>query len=99
MRIPVSWLREFVDVPVGATAEDILAALVAVGFEEEDVHASGVTGPVVVGLVLSAVAEPQSNGKTINWCQVDVGALRDGGAASPGTDRDIRGIVCGAHNF
>jgi phenylalanyl-tRNA synthetase beta chain len=87
MRIPISWLREFVEVPDGATADDILAALVAVGFEEEDVHISGVTGPVVVGLVLSVVSEPQTNGKTINWCQVDVGT------AEP------RGIVCGAHNF
>jgi phenylalanyl-tRNA synthetase beta chain len=87
MRVPVSWLREFVDVPADATADDILAALVAVGFEEEDVHSSGVTGPVVVGKVLSVVPEPQTNGKTINWCQVDVG------------EAEPRGIVCGAHNF
>jgi phenylalanyl-tRNA synthetase beta chain len=87
MRIPISWLREFVDVPAGANADDILAALVAVGFEEEDVHSSGVTGPVVVGTVLSVVPEPQTNGKTINWCQVDVG------------EPEPRGIVCGAHNF
>jgi phenylalanyl-tRNA synthetase beta chain len=94
MRIPISWLREFVDVPTDATADDILAALVAVGFEEEDVHTSGVTGPVVVGTVLSVVPEPQTNGKTINWCQVDVGP-----SGPSGTERDIRGIVCGAHNF
>jgi phenylalanyl-tRNA synthetase beta chain len=87
MRIPVSWLREFVDVPAAATADDILAALVAVGFEEEDVHTFGVTGPVVVGQVLEFTPEPQSNGKTINWCQVDVG------------EAEPRGIVCGAHNF
>jgi phenylalanyl-tRNA synthetase beta chain len=87
MRVPVSWLREFVDVPVGATAEEILASLVAVGFEEEDVHTFGVTGPVVVGQVLEFTPEPQSNGKTINWCSVDVG------------EPEPRGIVCGAHNF
>jgi phenylalanyl-tRNA synthetase beta chain len=87
MRVPVSWLREFVDVPATATAEDILAALVAVGFEEEDVHTFGVTGPVVVGQVLEFTAEPQTNGKTINWCLVDVG------------EAEPRGIVCGAHNF
>jgi phenylalanyl-tRNA synthetase beta chain len=87
VRIPISWLREFVDVPASATADDILAALVAVGFEEEDVHTFGVTGPVVVGQVLEFTPEPQSNGKTINWCSVDVGE------AQP------RGIVCGAHNF
>lgn len=87
MRVPVSWLREWVDVPADATAEDILAALVAVGFEEEDIHTFGVSGPVVVGKVLEAKPEPQSNGKTINWCSVDVG------------EDEPRGIVCGAHNF
>jgi phenylalanyl-tRNA synthetase beta chain len=87
MRVPISWLREFVDVPAAATADDILAALVAVGFEEEDVHTFGVTGPVVVGQVLEFTPEPQSNGKTINWCSVDVG------------EGEPRGIVCGAHNF
>jgi phenylalanyl-tRNA synthetase beta chain len=87
VRIPISWLREFVEVPASATADDLLAALVAVGFEEEDVHTFGVTGPVVVGQVLEFTPEPQSNGKTINWCSVDVG------------EAEPRGIVCGAHNF
>lgn len=87
MRVPVSWLREFVAVPLDVTHEQVHAALVKVGFEEEDVHGFEVTGPVVVGQVLSFEPEPQSNGKTINWCQVDVGE------AQP------RGIVCGAHNF
>ncbi|MEP6481202.1 MAG: phenylalanine--tRNA ligase subunit beta [Rhodoglobus sp.] len=87
MRVPISWLREFVDVPAEATADDVHAALVRVGFEEEDVHRFDVTGPVVVGQVLWFTPEPQSNGKTINWCQVDVG------------EKEPRGIVCGAHNF
>jgi phenylalanyl-tRNA synthetase beta chain len=89
MRVPLSWLREFVDVPQDATPEDVLAALVKVGFEEEDVHRFEISGPVVVGQVLSAEPEPQKNGKTINWCQVDVGEANGG----------VRGIVCGAHNF
>jgi len=87
MRVPISWLREFVAVPLGVTHEQMHAALVKVGFEEEDVHGFEVTGPVVVGQVLSFEPEPQSNGKTINWCQVDVG------------EAEPRGIVCGAHNF
>ncbi|PRY69744.1 phenylalanyl-tRNA synthetase beta subunit [Glaciihabitans tibetensis] len=87
MRVPVSWLRDYVAVPSDATAEDILADLVRVGFEEEDIHTFGVTGPVVVGTVLEFTPEAQSNGKTINWCQVDVG------------EAEPRGIVCGAHNF
>ena len=38
MRVPLSWLREYVDLAADATPEDVLAALVTVGFEEEDVH-------------------------------------------------------------
>ena len=92
MRVPIGWLRDYVAVPTDATAEELLAALVKVGFEEEDIHTFGVTGPVVVGQVVEFTPEPQSNGKTINWCSVDVGVTDDG-------QRDIRGIVCGAHNF
>ncbi len=96
MRVPLSWLREYVDVPTDASPEDVLEALVRVGFEEEDVHRFEVTGPVVVGEVLSFEAEPQSNGKTIRWCQVQVAPegemAADGGPA-------VHGIVCGAGNF
>ena len=90
MRAPISWLREFVDLPDGVTLEHVHAALVRVGLEEEDVHTFDLTGPIVVGQVLSFEDEPQSNGKTIRWCQVDVGEAAGG----------VRGkIVCGAHNF
>jgi phenylalanyl-tRNA synthetase beta chain len=89
MRVPLSWLREFVEVPADATPEDVLAALVSVGFEEEDVHRFELQGPIVVGEVLEFAEEPQSNGKTIRWCQVDVGEANGG----------VRGIVCGARNF
>ena len=87
MRVPISWMREFVDVPDDVTPEQIHAALVKVGFEEEAILAFGLIGPIVVGHVLAFEPEPQSNGKTINWCQVDVGEV------------EPRGIVCGAHNF
>ncbi|QEW00387.1 phenylalanine--tRNA ligase subunit beta [Microbacterium caowuchunii] len=96
MRVPLSWLREFVEVPADATADDVLAALVRVGFEEEDVHRFEVTGPVVVGQVLSFEEEPQSNGKTIRWCQVQVAP--EGETAADGGDA-VHGIVCGAGNF
>ncbi len=89
MRVPLSWLREYVDVPAEATPDDVLAALVSVGFEEEDVHRFELSGPIVVGEVKEFTPEPQSNGKTIRWCQVDVGAENGG----------VRGIVCGAGNF
>ena len=68
MRVPLSWLREHAPVPAGATAEDVLATLVRVGLEEEDVHrpTDHLKGPVVVGQVLSKEPETHSNGKTIN---------------------------------
>ncbi|MBS1905778.1 MAG: phenylalanine--tRNA ligase subunit beta [Actinobacteria bacterium] len=87
MRVPLSWLREYVDVAETATPDDVFAALVSVGFEEEELHGFDISGPVVVGQVLSFEEEPQSNGKTIRWCQVDVG------------EAEPRGIVCGASNF
>ncbi|WP_222710976.1 phenylalanine--tRNA ligase subunit beta [Quadrisphaera setariae] len=91
MRAPLSWLREWVDVPADATGEQVAAALVRVGLEEEGLHGGDVVGPVVVGRVLSLAPEPQKNGKTINWCSVDTGELARG--------EDPRGVVCGAHNF
>jgi phenylalanyl-tRNA synthetase beta chain len=96
MRVPLSWLREYVDVPAGATPEDVLAALVSVGFEEEDVHRFELSGPIVVGEVVSFEEEPQTNGKTIRWCQVRVAA--DGETAADGGPA-VHGIVCGASNF
>jgi len=89
MRVPLSWLAEYVDLLPGSTPEDVHAALVKVGLEEEAIHRFELTGPIVVGKVLEFVEEPQSNGKTIRWCQVDVGEANGG----------VRGIVCGAHNF
>ena len=49
MRIPISWLGEYVDLPEDVTHEHVHAALVKVGLEEEDVHGAEITGPVVVG--------------------------------------------------
>lgn len=96
MRIPLSWLGEYVDLEEGVTTESVHAALVSVGLEEEDVHRFEVSGPVVVGQVLDLIPEPQKNGKTINWCTVRVAP--EGSRAADGGD-DVRGIVCGAHNF
>ncbi len=86
--VPIAWLGDHVALPDGLTAEQLAADLVRVGLEEEAIHSVGdVSGPLVVGHVLARSPEPQKNGKTINWCQVDVG------------EAEPRGIVCGAHNF
>ena len=103
MRIPLTWLREYAQVPAGATAEDVMTDLVKVGFEEEDVHrpSAEISGPIVVGQVLSKEPEAQSNGKTINWCSVRV--VPEGTAQTLDIDgidpTGVQGVVCGAHNF
>ncbi len=96
MRIPLSWLGQHVSLPADVTPEQVHADLVRVGFEEESIDRFEATGPIVVGEVVSREPEPQSNGKTINWCQVRVAA--PGERAADGGE-DVRGIVCGAHNF
>ena len=95
-RVPLTWLAESVDLVPGSSAEDVAAALVRVGLEEEGIHGSDVTGPLVVGRVLSLVEESHSNGKTISYCRVDVGGHND---PAEGECPASRGIVCGAHNF
>jgi phenylalanyl-tRNA synthetase beta chain len=89
MLVPVSWLREYMELPPGESARDIAARLLRAGLEVETVHSAGadISGPLVVGRVDEFAAETHSNGKTIRWCQVDVG------------EPAPRGIVCGAHNF
>ena len=96
MRVPLSWLGEYVDLAENVTPEQVQADLVKVGFEEEDIHGGDISGPIVVGEVLEFTPEEQSNGKTIRWCQVRVAP--DGQHAADGGDA-IHGIVCGAGNF
>ncbi|WP_058235599.1 phenylalanine--tRNA ligase subunit beta [Devriesea agamarum] len=109
-RIPLTWLADHVRLGEGArgsgqaTAEAVAADLVSVGLEEEAIYGAQVTGPLVIGQVLDLVKEPQKNGKTINWCRVDVGPDHNHEHDNPkdpqpGDERPSRGIICGAHNF
>jgi phenylalanyl-tRNA synthetase beta chain len=93
MKAPLSWILDHVDVPAGTTTEHITDRLTLTGLKLEAVESPGreITGPLVIGRVLTKEAEPQKNGKTINWCTVDVGDAN--GTGEP------QGIVCGAHNF
>ncbi len=93
MRAPLSWIREHVDLPADLTAEDLAHRLTMLGLKLEALERPGhdMSGPLVLGRVLELVEEPQSNGKTIRWCQVDVGPAN--GTGEP------QGIVCGARNF
>ena len=86
MKLPVSWLKEFVQIPDGTTGRDIGAALLSVGFEVESVETVGdVRGALVVGKV-SQIEELTDYKKPIRWCQVDIGST-------------VNGIICGARNF
>ncbi len=93
MKAPVSWIRDYAALPDAATADDLAHRLTALGLKLEALERPGqdLRGPLVVGRVLSMEPEPQKNGKTINWCSVDVGGAN--GTGEP------QGIVCGAHNF
>lgn len=93
MKTPVSWIREYVELPADLTTEALAARLTALGLKLEAIERPGdqITGPLVVGRVLTMEPEPQKNGKTINWCSVDVGAANGTG--------ELQGIVCGADNF
>ena len=97
MRAPVSWIRDYVDLPEGVTTEQLAARLTALGLKLESLEraAGDIQGPLVVGRVVSVADEPQKNGKVIRWCQVDVGDLN----RTVDDSDDPVGIVCGAHNF
>lgn len=93
MKAPVSWIKEYVDLPADLTTEALTDRLTALGLKLEAIESAGagIQGPLVIGRVLTQEKEPQKNGKVINWCTVDVGDAN--GTGEP------QGIVCGAHNF
>ncbi|MBW3592181.1 MAG: phenylalanine--tRNA ligase subunit beta, partial [Actinobacteria bacterium] len=89
MRVPLSWLREYV--PVAAPAAEIAARLNVAAAEVERVayrgvpDADGNLGLYRVGRVLEAGKHP--NADRLQLCRVDVG------------EGEPRQIVCGAWNF
>ncbi|WP_371482863.1 phenylalanine--tRNA ligase subunit beta [Kitasatospora sp. NBC_00315] len=92
MRVPLSWLREYVDLPAGETGRDVAARLVRAGLEVETVEQlnADLKGPLVVGQVLS-IEELSGFKKPIRHCFVNVGDAN--GTGEP------QEIVCGATNF
>ncbi|KUN84877.1 phenylalanine--tRNA ligase subunit beta [Streptomyces bungoensis] len=92
MRVPLSWLREYVDLPATETGRDVQAKLISAGLEVETVEQLGadLKGPLVVGQVLT-IEELEGFKKPIRFCTVDVG--RANGTGEP------QEIVCGARNF
>ncbi|KOV87999.1 phenylalanyl-tRNA synthetase subunit beta [Streptomyces sp. NRRL WC-3618] len=92
MRVPLSWLREYVDLPATQTGRDVQEKLITVGLEVETVEqvGAGLKGPLVVGQVLT-IEELEGFKKPIRFCTVDVGTAN--GTGEP------QEIVCGARNF
>src|SRR3954452_25242645 len=89
MRVPLSWLREYVavDVPLAELADRLSVASAEVkGIEHRGVpDLDGNLGLFRVGLVLEAGKHP--NADRLQLCTVDVG------------EGEPRTIVCGAWNF
>ena len=89
MKVPVSWLREYVD--VSATTQEIAGRLAIATGEVERITRRGVAdengnyGLFKVGRVVEAGKHP--NADRLQLCRVDVG------------EGEPRQIVCGAWNF
>ena len=88
MKIPLSWLKEFVSLPTKVSAEDIAQAFVNVGFEIEGIDYQGkdLKGPLLVGKVLS-IEELSGHKKPIRYVGLDLGSGK------------TRFVICGARNF
>jgi phenylalanyl-tRNA synthetase beta chain len=102
MRVPLSWLREYVELPATETGRDVQEKLISVGLEVETVEQLGadLKGPLVVGQVLT-IEELEGFKKPIRFCTVDVGQA--GGTSQAfgtgGGTGEPQEIVCGARNF
>ena len=88
MKFPISWLKEFIELPDHITASDISNALLKQGLEIESVEMFGqdIQGPIVVARVLSIEVLSEFK-KPIRWCSVDAG------------EGEPRWLICGAQNF
>ena len=88
MRAPLSWIREFVDIPQSITAEQISDGLIRVGFEVEEIIHQGadLTGPLVFAKVLT-IEEITEYKKPIRYVGLDCG------------EKEARYVICGATNF
>ncbi|CAB4340918.1 MAG: phenylalanine--tRNA ligase subunit beta [Actinobacteria bacterium] len=88
MRAPLSWIKEFVDIPKNITPEQISDGLIRVGFEVEEIIKQGadLTGPLVFAKVLN-IEEITEYKKPIRYVALDCG------------EKETRYVICGATNF
>lgn len=88
MKLPLSWIKEFVALPKTIGIDQITAAFVRIGFEVENVFnpADGISGPLKVGTV-KTIEELAGHKKPIRYVGLDL------------NEKDIRYVICGATNF
>jgi len=88
VRAPLSWIKEFVEIPKQTTPEQIAEALIRVGFEVEEIikQGSDLTGPLKFAKVLS-IEELTEHKKPIRYVGLDCG------------EGSERFVICGATNF
>jgi phenylalanyl-tRNA synthetase beta chain len=86
MRVPLSWLREYVSLDPAAAVGEVARRLTAAGLEVEGIEQVGhdISGMVVARV--AAVEELTEFRKPIRYCRVDTGSGE-------------RQVVCGAVNF
>jgi tRNA-binding EMAP/Myf-like protein len=94
MRVPLSWLREYVSLAEPVDTTEVSRRLTAAGLEVEAVESVGhdIQG-VVVAQVLS-IEELAGLKKPIRYCRV---AVSDSQLAGP--PDEASGVICGAVNF
>jgi phenylalanyl-tRNA synthetase beta chain len=88
MKLPLSWLSEFIEFPKTISVADIAAGFVKVGFEVESIDnpAEKIKGPLLVGKVLT-IEELTGHKKPIRYVGLDCGEAK------------TRYVICGATNF
>ena len=92
MKLPISWLSEFIAFPKNfdpnKNIEKLVSGFIKVGFEVEEVidPAAGITGPLKVGTVLD-IEELSGHKKPIRYVALDL------------NEKATRYVICGATNF
>ncbi|MSV78876.1 MAG: phenylalanine--tRNA ligase subunit beta, partial [Actinobacteria bacterium] len=88
MKLPLSWLAEFVEIPKSESVSSIAEHFVSVGFEVESIEnaADNIKGPLVIGTVI-AIEELKDHKKPIRYVELDC------------AEKEHRFVICGATNF
>jgi phenylalanyl-tRNA synthetase beta chain len=88
MKLPRSWLKDYIALPETLSLDDLVAAFIKIGFEVESVKNVGdeISGPIKIGRVIS-IEELEGLKKPIRYVTLDIG------------ESDLVSVICGARNF